>query len=149
MKANRIFLVVTALFLSGCAAGCRDDEVLSQMIAKNAELQQSLHEERVMVSRQRDQLEKDRKTLAAQRHRAPIIAAAITHVGMTVACLMPLLVCWWLLRQYLDVPQDQIIADAIILDLVADKPLLLPSSPPDQRLIPHAATDDDTENVNI
>jgi ABC-type transport system involved in cytochrome bd biosynthesis fused ATPase/permease subunit len=61
-------------------------------------LQHDLQTERAEVGRQRDALEVERKTLAAERQRAPIIAVAIQRVGFLALAALPLLLCWLLLR---------------------------------------------------
>ena len=52
-------------------------------------LQREVQAERTEVGRQRDLLEGDRRDLAAKRRLDPIIAAAITNIGLLLACLLP------------------------------------------------------------
>ena len=63
-----------------------------------AALQRDLQQDQAEVGRQRDQLEGDRRDIAAQRHRDPLIAAAITNIGLILACLLPLVLCVVILR---------------------------------------------------
>lgn len=57
-----------------------------------------------------------------------IVAVMITgcpESEQILACLLPLLLCWYLLRQPVEAASDQEIADLLIGDLVAVRPLLL------------------------
>ena len=54
-------------------------------------LQHDLRGDQAEVGRQRDTLEAERRDIAAQRNRDPIVAAAITNTGLVLACLLPLL----------------------------------------------------------
>jgi hypothetical protein len=56
----------------------------------------------------------------------PIVAAAITNIGLLVACLLPLVVCWYLLHRRVEPVDDQAVAEVLLEDLVTDRPLLLP-----------------------
>ena len=90
-------------------------------------LERDIQTERAEVGRQRDQLEKDRRDLAAQRRNDPVIAVAITQVGIVVACILPLILCWHLLRREPCGPEDAAITEVLVGDLVAEHPMLLPS----------------------
>jgi hypothetical protein len=75
----------------------------------------------------RDELEQERKQIAEQRHRDPIIASSIQTIGLIVACLLPLLVCVYVLRQMnRSDPDDATVAELLVLELVSDEPRLLP-----------------------
>jgi len=74
----------------------------------------------------RSQLEQDRKEIASQRHRDPIIAAAIQGVGVFFACLLPLAVAVFVIRQMQGQgPDESAVADLLITELTAEKPLFL------------------------
>ena len=89
------------------------------------ELQHDLQADQSEVARQRDELESDRQELAKAREREPIIASAISTAGMLLACLMPLVLAWYLLAGRHDDP-DEALGELLTLDLVAEEPLLLP-----------------------
>ena len=59
-----------------------------------AAMQRDVQTQQAEVGRQRDQLESDRRDAAQHRQRDPVIAAAITDVGLVLACLLPLVLCW-------------------------------------------------------
>ena len=89
-------------------------------------LQREAQAERSEIGRQRDTLEHERRDLAAQRRLDPIIAAAIMNIGLLLACLLPLILCWQLLSRRPDPANDSAIVEVLLEDLVTDKPLLLP-----------------------
>lgn len=98
-------------------------------------LQREVQSERAEVGRQRDLLEVERRELAATRRLDPIIAAAITDIGLLLACLLPLVLCWYLLHRRIEPADDRAVTEVLLEDLVADRPLLLP------RLETHPAID--------
>ena len=99
-------------------------------------LQRDVQAERSEVGQQRDALEDERRDLAAKRRTDPIIASAITNIGLLAACLLPLVLCWLLLRRPVEPADDQAIAELLLEDLVTDRPLLLPQRE-NQRALTH------------
>lgn len=95
-----------------------------------AALHKDLQSERSEVGRQRDALEEERREMASQRVTDPLVAAAVMEAGLMLACLLPLLLCWHLLRRgERDDPADALVAEALLADLVAERPLLLAPAP--------------------
>ncbi|REJ92498.1 MAG: hypothetical protein DWQ35_12095 [Planctomycetota bacterium] len=80
------------------------------------------------VGQQRDALEEKRRETAAKRRMDPIIATAITQFGLLLACLLPLALCWHLLRRPVEPADDTAVAELLLEDLVTDRPLLLPAA---------------------
>jgi hypothetical protein len=75
-------------------------------------------------------LEQERRQLAAQRGRDPIIAQAIGAIGVTVACLLPLLLAGYVLYTVNRAsPEDdsQAVSDVLIGEMVSSAPELLPA----------------------
>ena len=99
-----------------------DAKAREEMVA----LQHEMQTERVEIGRQRDLLEDERRDLATKRHLNPIIAAAITNIGLLLACLLPIVLCWYLLHRRVEPAEDQAVAEVLLEDLVANRPLLLP-----------------------
>ena len=95
-------------------------------------LQHDLEGQQAEVNHQRDQLESERREIAKQRHRDPIIAAAINNVGLVLACLVPLALAGYLLYCLRDQSDDQAVGEILIEELVSEQPALLPP--------PHADT---------
>lgn len=73
-----------------------------------------------------NELEGERRELAARRHSEPIIAAVLTNVGLALTCLLPLVLCWYLLHGLRQEPADTELSDLLVSELVAESPLLLP-----------------------
>jgi hypothetical protein len=107
-------------------------------------IQHELRSDQADIGHQRDQLENERREIATQRNRDPIVAAAITNVGLVLACLLPLLVCiyvLWCVGRKGD--SDAAVTDLLVQELVSERPMLL-SSPGVASLTasPPAATPD-------
>ena len=97
------------------------------------QLQQDVHaasrEERKRLDDQRQSLETERRQIAQDRQRAPVIAAAITQVGLLLLCALPLAVCVYLLYVLRhSAPQDDALTELLIEELAAEHPRLLPTS---------------------
>ena len=94
------------------------------------ELQKGVQTERVEIGRQRDLLEVERREIAADRYIEPLIAAAITQAGILIACVLPLLICWHLLRHPIEPADDGAVAELLLQDIVSESPLLLATPRP-------------------
>lgn len=90
-------------------------------------LQRDIQSERAEIDHQRDKLEVERKQLADERRRAPVISASITSIGLILACLLPLLVCITLLSSRGDSVDDQSVWQ-VLLDEAASNTNLLTHS---------------------
>ena len=108
------------------AAGARSlIEANAQARQEVLAMQKGLQGERLEINRQRDLLGAERRAIAEERRTAPIIAEAITDLGLCLACLLPLVVCWHLLRYSRD-ESDQGLSELLIHELSWDRQLLLP-----------------------
>jgi hypothetical protein len=165
MMSRRTTYQLLAILLAALATGCEDNDArVARMAEQYAERQAEQSQQMVElqrevakgtrqlveadaqarkeiavlqreVGRQQNQLEADRRAISAQRHRDPIIAAAITNVGLLLACLLPLVLCWYLLRPC---PVENIEADVneiLLREITSQQPLLLPP-PHSQRSLP-------------
>ena len=107
------------------------------------EAQKQLQTQRNELDRQRDGLEDERRQLAHQRHRDPIIAAMVYQLGLLIACLSPLVVCWVLLHRGGSEPSDAALNELLVEDLVAEEPVFLPRSAVEPKAISdHGDADD-------
>jgi hypothetical protein len=105
----------------------RDAEARRDLIAAQQELTSQLNEQQLAIYTGHDQLEQDRREIAEQRNRDPIIAAVIQNVGLVIACLLPLLIAVQVIRQmHSQEPDHAAVAELLTLDLTSDEPLLLP-----------------------
>lgn len=95
------------------------------------ELEGKLDEQRVELARRHDHLENERREMAKQRHRDPIVANAMLTVGSLLACLLPLLFAGYLLKSQLNEPDDHSVTE-ILLEEIAGHPA--PMEPPAPRL---------------
>jgi hypothetical protein len=121
-----------------------DAEARRELIAAQQELTSQLNGQQSAIYTGHEQLEHDRREIAEQRHRDPIIAAVIQNIGLTLACLLPLLVAMFVFWQIQSQePDHAAVAELLVLELTADEPRLLPGLM-SQR---HALTHDDAEEA--
>ena len=121
-----------------------DAEARRELIAAQQELTSQLNGQQTVIHAGHQQLEQDRCEIAEQRHRDPIIAAVIQDFGLFIACLLPLVVAVFVIRQIQSQEPDHAAVDELlILEMTADEPRLLPG-PMSQR---HALTHDDAEEA--
>jgi len=105
-------------------------------------LQQDLRTDQAGVNEQRDKLEEERKAIVAHRHRDPIIANVLGNVGLVLACLLPLVLCWYLLRTMHDeTADDSVVAEVLIGELASGEPKLLPPLGTDCAAVTHLGSD--------
>ena len=109
-------------------------EATNQLVSADAKarqetlaLQRDLQAEQSTLGRKRDDLEDERRQIAASRHRDPIIATVLADLGLVIACVAPLVLCGYLLRGLQHEPTDQELADVLVTELTSDSPLLLSS----------------------
>lgn len=122
-----------------------DAEARRELIAAQAELTTQLNEQQSGIYAGHEQLEQDRREIAEQRHRDPIIAAVIQNVCLIIACLLPLVVAVFVIRQMQSQePDHAAVAELLILEMTADEPRLLPG-PMSQH---HALIDNDAEEAH-
>ncbi|MBL6706200.1 MAG: hypothetical protein ISQ06_08815 [Planctomycetaceae bacterium] len=122
----------------------RDAEARRELIAAQQELTTQLNGQQSAIYTGHEQLEQDRREIAEQRHRDPIIAAVIQDFGLVIACLLPLVVAVFVIRQMQSQePDHAAVAELLVLELTADEPRLLPG-PMSQR---HALTHDDSKEA--
>ena len=96
-----------------------DAQARQELIAAQAQLQHDLHTERAGLDRNHEILEAERKELAAQRHRDPIIAAAVVEAATLLACLIPIVLCWAILRALRHEATDPALDEVLIQELIA------------------------------
>ena len=93
-------------------------------------------------------MEAERRQIAGERQRAPIIAAAITQVGLILACLAPLALCAYLLWSLKSTAeQDEAVTELLVEELTSEHPrFLLPGPPrPEQPALSNSAVEADTK----
>ena len=75
-----------------------DAKARGELIELQQNLQEGVQTERKSLDRQHEEIEAERQVIARQRHRDPLIAAAIVNTGVLLACIAPLLLAFWVLR---------------------------------------------------
>jgi hypothetical protein len=99
-------------------------EADAQARRDNSQLQQQIQADRAGVNQQRDALELERRDIADQRNRDPIIAESIrAAVGLLVAVL-PLAVAVYLLRALFHRSDDEAMADLLVEEMLQQHPLV-------------------------
>jgi hypothetical protein len=99
-------------------------EADAQSRRDHIQLQQNLQTERTGINQQREALEGERREIADQRNRDPIVAESIkTAAGLIVAAL-PLVICLLLVRGLFHKPDDEAVADVLVEELLAHDPIL-------------------------
>ena len=99
-----------------------------ELIAAQTELNSQLNDQRATVDAGHDQLEMERLQIAQQRFRDPVIAAAIHNTGLIIACLLPLVVCIFVIRQMkTQEPDHAAVAELLVSEMTSIRPILLPS----------------------
>ncbi len=89
-----------------------------------AELQKQWQTERTDLNEQRNRLELERREIALQRQREPVIAQCIQQLGLLALCLVPLVVCALLLRKANEPDDGNAIAETLVSDLMSPHPTL-------------------------
>jgi hypothetical protein len=106
--------------------------------SENIELHRQIETERSGINQQRDVLEQERRQIAVERNRDPIVADSILAVAGLIAAILPLLVCLALLRGLFHKSDHEALADVLIEDLVSRQPLL---TEPDTLALPREVED--------
>ena len=95
-------------------------ESRKDMVAMESDLQE-----------QRSQLDKERRSIAAERVRESLLAPVVSSVGLLLVAALPLVLCWYLLHG-LRTP-DEDVSEVLIQNLVSEQ-LALPTPPDRQRI---------------
>ena len=115
-----------------------DSQARKEMIAAHGTLQKELQTERTNIHQQLSDLESERREISKQRGRDPIIAQAIGAVGLTLSCLLPLLLAGYVIYSLNRRSDDSdALSEMLVMEMTADQPLLLPSSLPTVAAIEH------------
>jgi hypothetical protein len=138
--------------LTALLSGCKEDDQLQRSLQRQAEqivgasrqlveadakargelveLQQNLQEgvqtERQSLGRQHQELEAERQMIARQRHRDPLIAAAIVNTGVLLVSIAPMFLAFWVLRSSWS-QESAGVGELLIHELTSGNPVFLPS----------------------
>jgi len=139
---SREIVAASRRLVEGDAAARKD------LLAAQRQLTSELHSERASIDRQREEMEEERRTIASQRHRDPVIAQAISAVGLTLACLLPLLLAGYIIRAVNQNGDDSAaLSELLVLEITSEQPLLLPISHRPVAALEHSLPSDDDETA--
>ncbi|MCA9116816.1 MAG: hypothetical protein KDA79_17170 [Planctomycetaceae bacterium] len=105
---------------------------LSEMQSR---LQQEFASGRQSIDGQRQKLDNERREIATQRHRDPLIATALLQTVTLIVAALPLVLLLLLIRATRNEPVQLPLAELLVEDLVAEKPLLFPGPVSPQRAL--------------
>lgn len=90
-------------------------------------LQQQVQAERQALIRQQELIDGERRQLAEERHREPILANALVHAAYLLAIAMCLAFCWYLARRLTADSDEAGLRDVLLAEIVSNRPILLPA----------------------
>ncbi len=96
-------------------------------------LHRDVQAERSELGRQRDLLELDRRDIADTRNRDPLIAEAIQAVGLMLACVVPLLIAWQVLRRSDAGDENSAMAELLLEEVSSATSKLIPPHGPSSK----------------
>jgi hypothetical protein len=110
------------------AAGSRQlVEADSQARQELVGLQRELRADQAETGRQRDALETERRQIVAERRWDSTVGSAIAGAAGLLACLLPILLCFAVLRGLRASQQtESALSELLVQELTADRPRLLP-----------------------
>ena len=115
-----------------------DSQARKEMIAAHATLQKELQTERANINQQLSKIEQERRAIGQQRGRDPIVAQTIGAVGLTLACLLPLLLAGYIIYTLNHSNDDNdALSELLVLEITAEKPKLLPMAPRSVAVVEH------------
>jgi hypothetical protein len=146
MNKNQILMLPVAMLVLPAASGCdsgdarlarMSEDAASRQADQNREiahlvetqqaLQRGLDDERGKLDQQRTLLEDERRAIASQRIRDPIIANALVGAVILAACALPLILAFFVHRSSCKAEaSDTALTELLVQEIVADEPVLLP-----------------------
>jgi hypothetical protein len=107
----------------------RDAQARQELILAQKQAHEQLHDERANVDRQREALDDERRDIAAQRVRDPIVGAAIQGTIELLACLSPLVLAAYALRQLGRANSARVeLGELLLNEFTSSQPTLLPAT---------------------
>ncbi|QDT66724.1 hypothetical protein [Calycomorphotria hydatis] len=85
------------------------------------QLQENLASQQATLDQQRDQLEDERQAIAADRLTESRLAPLILSMGLLLAALLPLLICWQLLRRKDDPVSELEVIDVLMSEVIPEE----------------------------
>lgn len=124
-----------------------DANARNELTEMQSRLQQEFEAERRNIDGQRDKLDDERRDIADQRHRDPLIATAILQGTTLLIAALPFVLLLYLMRAARDDPTDAALAELLVHEFSADEPLLLPHSTHASARLEHDSAEPDASPV--
>jgi hypothetical protein len=103
------------------------NQALARLVAEQQNMQNQIGSERGRLDQQRTALDDERHEMAAAKVRDPIVADALIGAATLIACGLPLVLAYFVLRgAHSSASDDAALGELLVQELVADEPLLLP-----------------------
>jgi hypothetical protein len=103
------------------------NQALARLVAEQQNMQNQIERERGRLDQQRAALDDERREMAAAKVRDPIVADALIGAATLIACGLPLVLAYFVLRgAQTAASDDAALGELLVQELVADEPLLLP-----------------------
>ena len=117
----------------------KDAEARREMIVASKEHNQDINAERASVDRQKEDLEQERREIAAARNRDPIVAESIKVIGLVLACLAPMLLAAYVLYTLRRTAGDDsaVVGELLVQEIASGRSELLAA--PSRPLLEHDA----------
>jgi type VI protein secretion system component VasF len=113
------------------------------------ELLSQIQVQQKQVAAEMNRMALERRDLDESRKRDSEIAPILTTLGGLLLCLLPLLLVWRLLgKNRADDSQEQSLAEMLANEIVAERPILLPSPPNRRRQSAISARGEDGADQN-
>jgi hypothetical protein len=146
LKTYRVLRLLILGPLLAATSGCESDDArlarasqeaaarqaeqnreMARVVESQQALQQGIDAERGHLDQQRTVLEDERRSIASERVCDPIIANALIGAVILAACVLPIVLAFFVLRgAHQAEPDDAALSELLVQELVADEPLLLP-----------------------
>lgn len=91
--------------------------------------QKDLAQQQAKLAEQHNELDAERRGLAAARQRESLLVPVISTLGLLLLCCLPLGLAWYLLHAWqCESREDAGLGQLLLEELVAERPLLLPTT---------------------
>ena len=131
---------VARLSQEAAARQAEQNREIARLVESQQSLQQQIETQHQQLDEQRTALETERREIANQRFRDPIIANALSTAAILAGCMLPILLCYFVLRTVHQPAADAALNELLIHELASDDSVLLPKPnvPPIEQQPPDA-----------
>ena len=108
------------------ARQAEQNKEMARLVESQQGLQQGIETQHQHLDDERSALDAERRAIATERVRDPIIANALIAAAMLVACALPIVLCFFVLRTVHRPEADAALGELLIQELASDDSVLLP-----------------------